>query len=716
MLERGRIFLVVLVGVLGLLSTTALAHVERPAYFPDPAADTTVSPAAGGTVPKIRSLASALKKKLPGKTRVVCQRNSLKLALASIAKARKAGFEIRPTDRRKLSAKQAKRLKRINRSLKKLCRFKEIQPAVTASGNNDRVVIMPGLYTEPTARAKPTLDPACNRYRTNGDKPGQEGNALAYTYQFHCPNDQNLIAVMGRGIGAGEDPIPPRENRHGIPFPGPCIRCNLQFEGSGVSADDVVIDAGDASKGNGGPNGVGAKKDVVVRADRADGFVLRNVTVRHAGEHGIYVLETDGYMLDRFKAFYSKLYGTLTFASDHGVHQNCETVGHGDSGIYPGGSPETGVQRPLGTLQRYNQEIRWCDMHHNLAGYSGTNGNAVHVRENKIYDNSLGIQTDVVTGAGHPGYPGDSALFEENHIYSNNFNTYDPASDVKPAFPFPVGTGLWIAGGNHHKVRGNHFYDNWRRGTMIFSVPDSLVCGPAAGGNEQAGCKSNEVSTSHYNQSFDNLMGFTPEGKADRNGLDFWWDEFPGSRGNCWFRNSSPTPITSSPAVLPDCDDGKDPAASLGTGNPQNEGELVSCVAAFESRNFDPGGPCPWLTPPSDPDSGQSTGAFQPGFAAPASARATSATDKQVAVVPLGQVSCVDWNRSTESARPALAQRLRAFAGGVVNTGSENVGTGAVLSYEDAHKLFDAWCVRQYAQDFLLYKLYTHAAAFSRRR
>ena len=38
----------------------ALAHIERDAYWPDPAPDTTVSPAAGGAVPQPRSLASAL--------------------------------------------------------------------------------------------------------------------------------------------------------------------------------------------------------------------------------------------------------------------------------------------------------------------------------------------------------------------------------------------------------------------------------------------------------------------------------------------------------------------------------------------------------------------------------------------------------------------------------------------------------------------------------
>ena len=57
---------------------------------------------------------------------------------------------------------------------------------------------MPGLYTEPTSRAAPTDDPACDEYRTNGDRPGEEGTALSYEYQFNCPNDQNLVAVLGR--------------------------------------------------------------------------------------------------------------------------------------------------------------------------------------------------------------------------------------------------------------------------------------------------------------------------------------------------------------------------------------------------------------------------------------------------------------------------------------------------------------------------------------
>ena len=499
----------------------AMAHVERPSYWPDPAPDTSVNPPAGGKVPKIRSLASALNKRAPGDTRVVCQKGSLRRAKRFIRRGRRRGYDIRPTDHRTLSKRSAKRLLKIDRKLAKRCKFHEIQPAVNASGNNDRIVIMPGIYTEPTARAAPTFDPKCDKYKTNSDRG--EAGALSYKYQFYCPNDQNLIVVNGRLPGTRPAPDPGLYDRHGIPDLGPCIRCNMQIEGSGVGADDVIIEAGDRKKGNGGPNGVGAKKDVGLNIDRADGFVLRNVTIRHAREHGIYILESDGYLFDRFKTFYDGEYGVLSFVEDHGLMQNCEAVGHGDSGLYPGAAAETGEQRDPGTPYRYNQEIRDCDMHHNLAGYSGTDGNAVHVVHNNFYDNALGLQTDVVTAAGHPGFPGDSGLFEHNNFYSNNFNVYADNSDVEASFPFPVGTGMWIAGGNNHTIRENHFYDNWRRGTMLFSVPDALVCGPDSG-NKQKGCDPSKTSTSNRNRYYGNVMGIAPDGRKMPNGTDFWWD------------------------------------------------------------------------------------------------------------------------------------------------------------------------------------------------
>src|SRR5690349_5557397 len=116
LMTRGRILLLASLFVLALASI-ASAHVERPSYFPDPAPDTSVAPAAGGEVPKARSLASALIKKLPGRTRVVCQSDSSKRLRAAVTKARKSGYDIRPSDHRTLSAKQGKRLIALNKKL-----------------------------------------------------------------------------------------------------------------------------------------------------------------------------------------------------------------------------------------------------------------------------------------------------------------------------------------------------------------------------------------------------------------------------------------------------------------------------------------------------------------------------------------------------------------------------------------------------------------------
>ena len=598
-----------------------------------------------------------------------------------------------------------------------MCEFRQIQAAVNASGNNDRVVVMPGLYLEKHSRKQPTNDPSCDQYRTNGDRPNQEGVALSYEYQFKCPNDQNLVAVMGRKVGKDPPPMPPNENRHGIPDEGPCIRCNFQLEGSGVNADDVIVEAGDPKKGDGGPNGVGTKKDVGIRADRADGFVLKNIKVRHAKEHGIYVLESDGYRLTHFKVYFNGLYGTLTFVEDHGIQEHCDAMGHGDSGIYPGAAVESGQQRPEGTEFRYNQQVRFCDLHHNMAGYSGTNGNAVYVHDNRIYDNALGLQTDVVTGAGHPGYPGDSMLVEHNLFYSNNFNIYEEDSNVNPAFPFPVGTGLWIAGGNYHQVRENYFYDNWRRGTMLFSVPDLLICGPAADGNQQAGCDPDGQTTSFYNSQYDNHMGVRPDGTADPNGTDFWWDPWPNTVGNCWWGNipAAGAEITTSPGPLPDCNDGKNPEQSHGMGGPTQSAELVSCLAAFETRTFDPNGPCPWFTTPPEPQPGGSPSARGSGsgfYASPATVAATQQRPLNRRR-DLGGVTCADWNSSGPEDRAWLVAMVSAFVGGVVVDQEKAVGYGDVLTTEQANDLFNTTCRLESAQGFLLYKLFSYAAVLT---
>src|SRR5690349_21414338 len=95
--------MLVLLGTLLVPLTTASAHVERPSYWPNPKPDCSISPCAGGAVPKARSLASALDDSRVGRTRVVCKPDSMRRLRASVRSARAHGYYVRPTVHRSLS-------------------------------------------------------------------------------------------------------------------------------------------------------------------------------------------------------------------------------------------------------------------------------------------------------------------------------------------------------------------------------------------------------------------------------------------------------------------------------------------------------------------------------------------------------------------------------------------------------------------------------------
>jgi hypothetical protein len=325
-------------------------------------------------------------------------------------------------------------------------------------------------------------------------------------------------------------------------------------------------------------------KDVGLRVDRADGVVIRNLTAAHAAEHGIYVHEVDGFLLTRVKFFYNKEYGGLMFTSDHGHLTLCEAVGHGDSGVYPGASPDT-AEQTTESARRVNNTISRCDVHHNTLGYSGTMGNGTRVVNNDFYDNGTGITTDSFYAGGHPGYPQDGAVFENNRIYSNNFNSYVPESDVEPKVPVPVGVGILIAGGNGNEIRGNRLWDNWRRATMLIQVPDAF-----------SGETDSTNSTSHRNRYHDNVLGIAPDGTRMPNGVDFWWDEPPSQMNNCWYNNGTVTTDPPGPLMPSNCTN-----TSAGvTYGAKLSGELLPCAGSIETDQYDATS-CPWFRSPEKP-------------------------------------------------------------------------------------------------------------------
>ncbi len=409
------------------------------------------------------------------------------------------------------------------------------------------------------------------------------------------------------------------------------MRCNFQIEGSGPSPDDVIIDGGGKYEGKGieaRPEAL--KKHVILRVDRADGFVARNLLVRGALEHGLYIEEADGYRLERVKFFWAADYGNLTFTSDHGLYKNCDGFGSGDSVVYPGAAPETGSQATdfYPDAPRFNTTVKKCDMRGSALAYSGSMGNSVRITRNNVYGNGSGLSTDTISAAGHPGFPADSVQIDHNLIYSNNLNLFTDDPPVVPVVGVPVGVGILWPGHNDGRVFDNWIFDNWRRGTMLLSIPDGSSVNPASEGNVNPGIScptAPDVTTSCNNHYFDNHMGQappdftkrawnglrfgTPHGDlADRslpNGVDFWWDEWSGNTGNCWFDNTGSDGTAASvtgpgagspPEVLPsDC------ATSNGGGDVAKTVVLLDCSMWERGQTAADRPTCDWFSSPPEP-------------------------------------------------------------------------------------------------------------------
>jgi hypothetical protein len=403
-----------------------------------------------------------------------------------------------------------------NRDLFEECQdsgYRYIQDAVDAvamPGTN--IYLLPGEYHEEPSRPEPTG--AC----ANLDREWYDGGHYQYQvleFEDHvaCPHVHNLIAILGI-----ED---------------------LQIEGTGAAPGDVIIDA-EFTKLN------------ALRADRADGIYLKNFTAQQTTFNAVYIIQTQGFVIDDVVGRWNDEYGFLTFAVDHGLYTNCEAYGNGDSGIYPGSASDINKDREY-EVDRYAVEITGCYSHHNLLGYSGTAGDSVWAHGNDFSNNTVGVAMDSLF-PDHPGLPQNHAFFEGNLIYDNNEDYYRYVRDgtcslpsiergyqdgvVCPAIGVPTGTGLLTAGGNYNVFRNNWLFGHDYTGYMLLHPP-AFVRGEYG--------LTDQWDTSNHNTYIENHFGVTPEGDQQPNRLDVWWDG-QGTR-NCWQSDTGETV----PLRLPAC-------------------------------------------------------------------------------------------------------------------------------------------------------------------
>ncbi len=150
-------------------------------------------------------------------------------------------------------------------------------------------------------------------------------------------------------------------------------------------------------------------------------------------------------------------------------------------------------------------------------------------------------------------------MFEQNHIYSNNFDDYH----------YPK--GYPTSEGRVQRRRADRRRDPDRRRQRRHRPrqPHLRTTGSAArcsspSPTRSAARRAPQTCTTHRTRRrpptttsfYDNVVGRAPGGKAKPNGVDFWWDEFPADTGNCWFGNRGPDGTNASwtgdPAALPE--------------------------------------------------------------------------------------------------------------------------------------------------------------------
>ena len=231
-----------------VMVSQATAHIERASYWPNPKPDKSVSPPAGGKVPKARRLYTRSERearghharRLPGQLDPPAAQGHRK---GAHPRATSSG---RPSARVHISADAGQQAARVQPPA-----AREVQVRLDPGrGHTSRATTTaswscPASTREPKSRAAPTHDPQVRGPQAGQRQAGRHRRQPERRGVLRLPGQVPQRPEPDRGDRAaptatGTDPQPPRDDRHGIPNIGPCIRCNLQIEGSGVGPDDVV--------------------------------------------------------------------------------------------------------------------------------------------------------------------------------------------------------------------------------------------------------------------------------------------------------------------------------------------------------------------------------------------------------------------------------------------------------------------------------------------
>ena len=179
--------------------------------------------------------------------------------------------------------------------------------------------------------------------------------------------------------------------------------------------------------------------------DQLHGFYIRGFSVEDFPRHGIQTRFVDGFTIQGNASVRNLENGIYPTISANGlVHQNV-SYGSLDTAMWVAASE--------------NVRVIGNEMHSSVIGLEITVANEVEVKQNTIYDNTVGV------GLFHPNAAGNLPLpvmknwvVEQNHIYANNRPNEAPPESFQAGLP--AGVGVLLLGVSDNVVAKNTVEDN----------------------------------------------------------------------------------------------------------------------------------------------------------------------------------------------------------------------------------------------------------------
>jgi hypothetical protein len=246
-------------------------------------------------------------------------------------------------------------------------------------------------------------------------------------------------------------------------------------------------------------------------ASQLTGFYIRGFSVEDFPKHGIQTRFVDGFTIQGNASVRNLENGIYPTISANGLVQENVSYGSLDTAMWVAASE--------------NVRVIDNEMHASVIGLEITVSNNVEVKENAIYDNTVGV------GFFHPDAAGNLPLpvmtnwvLEQNHIYANNRPNAAPPASFQALLP--PGVGVLMLGVSGNVIAKNIVEDNAFVGIGVLGWCTAFPqgCPPSA---------DPAVNNNRITQNTVTGNGFAPVPLA----ADITYFEFEGSSGNCFEKN-----------------------------------------------------------------------------------------------------------------------------------------------------------------------------------